>query len=203
MQAQAQAQTTIYKAFYTFKQTFEILEGMNISVKSVERVTYHAKNGRELNCILAVYKTKTGQRCATFISCRLFLAASMMRRRERSTEYKVTQHAVNGSIFNVSQKDSTSQGYQVNASQTGIFCGCEDFNNQMNVFSQHRYLWEVVCKQYRICKHGFATLNELGFDSLREYLQSWKPGGRLLNLSAKMNIQGSRGYSKSLDLTPA
>ena len=41
----------------------------------------------------------------------------------------------------------------------GVNCTCEDFKNQVHILKRG------------ICKHGYAVLNHLGFDSLSDYLE--------------------------------
>ncbi len=52
--------------------------------------------------------------------------------------------------------------YVVEKRPDGMFCTCDDLNNQLEFFGKG------------CCKHGYAVLNKLGFGSLYEYIQAQK-----------------------------
>ena len=52
--------------------------------------------------------------------------------------------------------------YRVEARRDGVFCTCDDFNNQLEFFGRG------------CCKHGYAVLGYLGLGSLADYLQVQK-----------------------------
>jgi predicted nucleic acid-binding Zn finger protein len=52
--------------------------------------------------------------------------------------------------------------YRVVARGDGVFCACDDFNNQLAFFGRG------------CCKHGYAVLGYLGLGSLADYLQGQK-----------------------------
>ncbi|MEO1403474.1 MAG: SWIM zinc finger family protein [Cyanobacteria bacterium J06635_1] len=55
--------------------------------------------------------------------------------------------------------------YRLDARPEGIFCTCEDFHRQLSN-------WNRGC-----CKHCYAVLTHLGFDSLGDYLAVQDQGG--------------------------
>lgn len=50
--------------------------------------------------------------------------------------------------------------YKVTAMAKAVVCACEDYKAQVAV-------WGQGC-----CKHGYALLNHLGFDSLKDYIKA-------------------------------
>lgn len=50
--------------------------------------------------------------------------------------------------------------YKLIQESDGIYCQCQDYANQRKAFSKG------------CCKHGYALLNELGFNSLAEYVEN-------------------------------
>lgn len=52
--------------------------------------------------------------------------------------------------------------YFVEADKSGVWCECRDFEEQKKIITNP------------ICKHGWRTLNYLGFDSLSDYIKSGK-----------------------------
>ena len=51
--------------------------------------------------------------------------------------------------------------YQLHTHDQGVICTCEDFRNQVRLLNA----------KHSICKHGYAVLNHLGFNSLSDYLE--------------------------------
>lgn len=201
---------TIFTQFYTHKRTRHILEQKGIRVQKIEKVRITNRNGEYLRCVQVTYIGASGRRCSTFISCRDYLAEAMAGRKERAKDYTASQNSRHPSEWNVYAKVSQmpvqpelatrgSEGKRrvVTTTPTSVSCTCEDFESQGYYYQEHPYLWFEVLKQRRICKHSLCVLNQLGFGSLRDYLQAWKPNGRLNNLAATMNRKGGTFYSSS------
>ncbi|MGB3493881.1 MAG: hypothetical protein WBA57_14220 [Elainellaceae cyanobacterium] len=55
-----------------------------------------------------------------------------------------------------------STNYILETRDDGVFCTCDDLNNQLA-------FWNKGC-----CKHGYAVLSYLGFSSLRDFLMARK-----------------------------
>lgn len=93
-----------------------------------------------------------GQR-PTFISKKKYHDHFAQFRREGAKAVKI--YFVNGL-----KAQGAKEVYDLNPTDTHIECGCQDFANQME-------LWGKGC-----CKHGYALLGMLGYNSLREYVVS-------------------------------
>lgn len=179
-------QPSIMRMFYTHSRTKALLGAKGIKVKSIEKVSITKPDGSFYSCVQVVYTTAAGL-CSTFISCREYLGHAMQGRKERARDYTATQGIANPQQWKVTSNELGCVPKTVTTTQHGVSCTCEDFNHQADYLSQHPYLWQKVIKGYSICKHSFATLSQLGFGSLRDYLNAWKDGGRLSNLAATMN----------------
>lgn len=203
---------SIFTQFYTHSRTKEILEAKGVKVKKVEKVSIHKPSGEFYRCVHVVYVVVNGQRCSTFISCKDYLASAIAGRKERSKEYIAHQNRERPSNFTVLSKTiqmplygtmakSSKEGRArtVTASPEAIVCDCEDFITQPHYLQEHPYLWWELMKQRTVCKHIFVTLDVLGFNSLRDYLAAWKPGGRFPKLSAVFNRQTSKRFSNTLN----
>ena len=79
-------------------------------------------------------------------------------RRQAAQTLRVVAWIDDASRFTV-HNDAKGSSYVVEVSDTEIACTCEDYNHQVNA-------WSKGC-----CKHGYAVLQQLGFNSLSEYLQ--------------------------------
>lgn len=167
---------SIFQMFYTKKRTQTLLEAKGIKVKSIEKVSIIKPSGEFYNCVHVVYIVSNGQRCSTFIGCREYLSQAMQNRRVKARDYKAVQGIANPQQWRVTSNELGCIPRHVTTAPHGVSCDCEDFNTQADYLSQHPYLFKKVLKQYRICKHALATLNQLGFNSLRDYLIAWKPG---------------------------
>lgn len=51
--------------------------------------------------------------------------------------------------------------YSLEINEKAIACTCEDYHNQIQYFGRG------------VCKHGYAVLNFLGFNSLKDYVNAW------------------------------
>jgi hypothetical protein len=101
-----------------------------------------------------------------FMSRQAFLKHFVEWRKAQARALKVTQHIDQGSRFSV-RNEAKNSSYLVDCSGFGLVCTCEDFHNQMQ-------FWGKGC-----CKHGYAVLAHLGFDSLQNYLTALGNGGYL------------------------
>jgi len=194
---------SIFQMFYTHNRTKQILTAKGIKVKSVEKVSITKPNGEFYNSVHIVYVVSSGSRCSTFISCKKYLNQAMQNRRVKARDYKAQQGIANPQQWKVTSNELGSIPRTVTTTPHGVSCDCEDFNTQADYLSQHPYLWHKVLKGYRICKHSLATLNQLGFDSLRDYLAAWKPQGKLSKLVGVMNPKGGTFYTSRAMARPA
>lgn len=165
--------TSIFKQFYTHKRTELILQGKGVKVRKVLSVSITKPSGSFLNCVHVVYVVESGAKCSCFLSVKDYLQRSMNKRKEAAKEYRAERNL--SGTWKVTGADSA---YTVETTSKGIDCPCFDWHKQPELLEQHPYLASIT-KGFRICKHGFAALAVLKFDSLRDYLAAWKPGGRL------------------------
>jgi len=107
---------------------------------------------------LVVWVWVKGKR-PTFISKKLFKSHFATWRQEQAKGLKLG-NSWQGNFQVLNPK--TERQYIVEARSSGVFCTCEDFNNQLD-------FWGRGC-----CKHGYAVLNHLGFGSLGEFLTAQK-----------------------------
>jgi predicted nucleic acid-binding Zn finger protein len=97
----------------------------------------------------------------TFISKRLFKQHFAEWRKAQSKGLKITERLDISNHYTV-RNLSKDTAYVVEKRPDGVFCTCEDLNNQLEFFGRG------------CCKHGYAVLNHLGFGSLSEYLHAQK-----------------------------
>jgi predicted nucleic acid-binding Zn finger protein len=97
----------------------------------------------------------------TFISKATFKAHFAEWRKAQARGLKVTERLDIANHFTVRNlhKDTA---YVVEKRPDGVFCTCDDLNNQLEYFSRG------------CCKHGYAVLAHLGFGSLHDYIQAQK-----------------------------
>jgi hypothetical protein len=118
-------------------------------------------------------------------------------------DYKAVQGIANPQQWKVVSNELGSIPRTVTTTPHGVSCNCEDYTTQADYLSQHPYLWHKVLKGYRICKHSLATLHQLGFGSLRDYLAAWKPEGKLSKLAGVVNPKGGTFYTSRAMARPA
>ncbi|MBD1876958.1 hypothetical protein H6F75_26080 [Nodosilinea sp. FACHB-131] len=101
-----------------------------------------------------------GQR-PTFISKAAFKQHFADWRKAQSKGLKVTERLDIANHYTVRNlhKDTA---YVVEKRPDGVFCTCDDLNNQLEFFGRG------------CCKHGYAVLAHLGFASLSDYLNAQK-----------------------------
>ncbi|MGL5922158.1 hypothetical protein [Chroococcidiopsis sp.] len=166
----------ILKYVYTASRALAILVAQGIEVLKVMEVKVMTC------CVWVKYRTVKGI-CSLFVSVRAFLKLAMGVRKERASEYVVTQRS-NPAQFNVvNSRDITEAGYLVIATPDLVTCSCKDFQEMAEYLPQHPYLWRVM-KSTRCCKHIYATLSTLACGSLNEYFKNWQVGGRFHEVAA-------------------
>lgn len=101
-----------------------------------------------------------GQR-PTFMSKRLFKQHFVEWRKAQSRGLKVTERLDVANHYTI-RNEAKDTVYILEARADGLFCTCDDLNNQLEFFGKG------------CCKHGYAVLNYLGFGSLREYITAQK-----------------------------
>jgi hypothetical protein len=102
-----------------------------------------------------------GQR-PTFISKRVFLQHFVDWRRLQGKCLKVTKRMDEPNAFTV-RNPARDSAYIVRCYRTALACECEDYKNQSEF---------LPVNSGRCCKHGYAVLSSLGFDSLKSYINS-------------------------------
>lgn len=98
---------------------------------------------------------------ARFMSQRVFLQHFVAWRKRQAIALTVTPDPSVRGTFLVENAAKSSQHLVHAFGRSGIGCSCEDAENQL------KFLGRRGC-----CKHGYAVLNHLGFDSLRAYIAS-------------------------------
>lgn len=101
-----------------------------------------------------------GQR-PTFISKQIFKQHFAEWRKAQSRALTVTSWLDKAHTFTV-RNETRNTFYVVETRSNGVFCTCEDFNNQLEFLGKG------------CCKHGYAVLTHLGFGSLRDYMTAQK-----------------------------
>lgn len=101
-----------------------------------------------------------GQR-PTFISKQVFKRHFVEWRKSQAVGLKVTERLDLANHYTVRnlRKDTA---YVVESRSDGLFCTCDDLNNQLEFFGKG------------CCKHGYAVLAQLGFESLASYITARK-----------------------------
>ena len=91
-----------------------------------------------------------------FMSKKLFKKHFADRRRVEAQNIDIAIDAQDASHYTA----LGSSIYHLHAHDQGVSCTCEDFKNQVHIL-----------KREGICKHGYAVLSHLGFDSLSDYVE--------------------------------
>lgn len=97
----------------------------------------------------------------TFISKAVFKAHFADWRKAQSKGLKVTERLTMANHYTVRNLQKGT-AYVVEKRPDGVFCTCDDLNNQLEFFGRG------------CCKHGYAVLAHLGFSSLKDYLDAQK-----------------------------
>ncbi|WP_146141123.1 hypothetical protein [Stenomitos frigidus] len=100
-----------------------------------------------------------GQR-PTFISKRRYKTEFVASRQRAARALQVISqhHGYFGIVYTVTSSQPAQPAYQVEVAGTHIACTCEDWANQIDRFGK------------AVCKHGYATLQHLGHETLAAYL---------------------------------
>lgn len=114
------------------------------------------------NCVWAIVKVG-GKKLVRFISKKSFFAYFAQSRKQRSYGIPVTHGEQSDKFYALSSRGETS--YTLFALRGGITCDCDDYKNQQSLMGDRR----------KLCKHGYAVLNRLGYGSLRQYLDDRYP----------------------------
>lgn len=155
---------------YTAKRALQIISSTGIKVIRVLEV-------KILKCCIWVkYTTKSGM-CSLFVSVRAFLKLALAGRKERASEYVVTQRRNPSQWDVVNGRDITQSGYLVITTPDLVTCNCKDFQEMAEYLPQHPYAWKVL-NERRACKHILATLSVFKLGSLEEYFSNWEVGGK-------------------------
>lgn len=101
-----------------------------------------------------------GQR-PTFISKKVFKAHFVEWRKAQARGLTVTKRLDAVNLYSV-RNEAKNTVYTVEARTNGVFCTCDDLNNQLQFFGKG------------CCKHGYAVLAHIGFGSLRDYITAQK-----------------------------
>lgn len=115
------------------------------------------------NCVWAIVLV-AGKKLVRFISKRRFFQFFAESRKQRSYGIPVTQNAFDTFKF-TARSSRGDELYHLETLRGGITCTCDDFKNQMSLFGDRK----------KLCKHGYAVLNRLGYGSLQQYLDDQHP----------------------------
>ena len=137
------------------------------SSSSVRRILGIAQsvNVRVQQFAFVVWVHVAGQR-PTFISKIVFRVHFVAWRKAQANGLTATQWLDKATRFTV-RNESKGSAYAIDASPTQLVCTCEDYRNQIQFLGRG------------CCKHGYAVLNKLGFDSLAKYIEAYRPTGFL------------------------
>jgi hypothetical protein len=102
-----------------------------------------------------------------FMSKKLFKKHFADRRREQAKSIDLVIDNDNANHYTALGKSSF---YQLYARADRVTCTCEDYKNQSNILGRG------------ICKHGYAVLNHLGYESLSDYIERDRTCERLPNI---------------------
>ncbi len=92
-----------------------------------------------------------------FVSKQVFKQHFVNRRKQEARALEA--HQINHYTFTVINEAKGSR-YDVSAVAGRVFCSCEDYKNQLDFFGK------------AACKHSYAVLNYLGYDSLADYIKA-------------------------------
>jgi len=99
-----------------------------------------------------------------FISKKVFKQHFAEWRKAQARGLTATQWVDQATRFTV-RNESKGSAYVVDASPSHLDCTCDDYKNQTQFLGRG------------CCKHGYAVLHKLGFDSLANYIEAYRPGG--------------------------
>jgi hypothetical protein len=96
-----------------------------------------------------------------FLSKAAFKKHFVERRKAAARTLLVTQHIMDDTSFTV-RNEAKDSIYTVQKFPSSLMCDCEDYRNQVQFLGRG------------CCKHSYAVLNHLGFNSLSSYLNAAK-----------------------------
>lgn len=152
---------TAFNILYSISAAFRILTerlkawGKVACVKKLLKM----KNG----CFNAVYVIRFGDRLfrwAVFISRSVFQKHFVERRQAEAKKMRI-EFSDLPNVYRVKNPEKGSS-YNIFAAEKALYCNCEDYNNQSKFFTGKPAL----------CKHGWAVLKWLGFETLEAYIDS-------------------------------
>lgn len=97
----------------------------------------------------------------TFLSKQAFKSHFVEWRKRQARDLTVTKRLDLANHYTV-RNEAKDSVYILEARADGLFCTCDDFNNQLEFFGRG------------CCKHGYALLARFGFESLSEYITAQK-----------------------------
>ena len=95
----------------------------------------------------------------TFISKKAFKQHFVDKRRAAARGLVVTRNAYQSCSYSV-RNEAKDSSYKVILGATAIACECDDYKNQTEFFGRG------------CCKHGYAVLHQIGFNSLKDYINN-------------------------------
>lgn len=95
----------------------------------------------------------------TFISKSKFKKHFVDKRRAGARGLVVTRNMSESCSYSV-RNEAKDSVYKVILGASAIACGCEDYGNQTEFFGRG------------CCKHGYAVLAQIGYSSLKDYLDN-------------------------------
>ena len=101
---------------------------------------------------------ENGQRFCRFVSKKAFLNHFADRRKEAAKEINIIVDVDDSDLFMAFGNADNSKVYNLTKELRAISCTCEDYRNQKAFI------------QRGICKHGYAVLFNLGYASLKDYV---------------------------------
>lgn len=99
-----------------------------------------------------------GQKFARFVSKHDFLNHFADRRKNDAKNINIIPDIDDSNIFRAYGNADNSKVYKLTKELRAIACNCEDYKNQQTFI------------QRGICKHGYAVLFQLGYFSLKDYV---------------------------------
>jgi hypothetical protein len=95
----------------------------------------------------------------TFISKKAFKQHFVDRRKAQARGLVVSRNAYQSCSYSV-RNEAKDSIYTVVLGAKAIACECEDYRNQTEFFG------------HGVCKHGYAVLAQLGYSSLKDYINN-------------------------------
>jgi hypothetical protein len=138
---------------------------LNVETDDITELTFHP-----LRCQIDLKSDWT-----VIVPQRDFIEQFISDRKAKAKALVATQDINDGQNWTVWNPEN-KHSYQVTVTKEAVCCTCPDWKHQAEAFGR-----QTVC-----CKHGYAVLAQLKFDSLRDYLKAWQPDGRLYKMQSKL-----------------